>query len=125
MLYPLVQRFEVIVGWILMRFGVEFRGVQWATYKGDLVANTDFRKFDGCLRLVLAGEEVQRRELEGYLEGLRQEGEAAYGLHVSRAALITCLIERRQGAHFHFVDAAEGGYALAARALKQSLEPPT
>ena len=31
------------------------------------------------------------------------------------------LIEERQGAHFHFVDGAGGGYAAAALALKQSV----
>jgi hypothetical protein len=31
---------------------------------------------------------------------------------------MTCLIDQRQGGHFHFVDAADGGYAAAAANLK-------
>jgi len=36
---------------------------------------------------------------------------------------MTCLIEERQGAHFHFVDGAGGGYAAAALAMKRSVAP--
>ena len=114
-------RAQIILGWFLLRFGVRSRDVDWGTYKTDLVSNTDFRKFDGSLRLVLAGSTEQRRELEEYLSGLRRRGQLAYGIHVARSALMTCLIEHRQSAHFHFVDAAGGGYAAAARALKESV----
>jgi hypothetical protein len=111
----------VIVGWFLLRFGVRQRDVDWGRYEDDLVVNTDFRKFDGSLRLVLTGTRSQRAELTAYLDGLREWGELAYGMHVARAALMTCLIEEREGAHFHFVDAAGGGYASAAMSLKRSL----
>jgi hypothetical protein len=84
------------------------------------VLNTDFRKFDGSLRLVLSGTAAQRGELAAYLDGLRDAGSVAYGMHVARSALMTCLIEERQGAHFHFVDASGGGYAAAAAAMKRS-----
>ncbi len=117
----LVLRFRVILGWFLLRFGVRSGEVDWGSYKADLVSNTDFRKFDGSLRLVLAGSSDQREELEEYLEGLRRRGQVQFGIHVARSALMTCLIEHRQNAHFHFVDASGGGYAAAARALKESV----
>ncbi len=111
----------MILGWFLLRFGVQTRDVDWGMYMGDLVSNTDFRKFDGSLRLVLAGGAEQREELEEYLSGLRRRGEVSFGVHIAHSALMTCLIEHRQSAHFHFVDAAGGGYAAAARALKKSV----
>jgi hypothetical protein len=40
-------------------------------------------------------------------------------MHVARSAIMTCLIEERQGAHFHFVDGSGGGYAAAAAAMKK------
>jgi len=113
-------RVAVLVGWFLLRFDVQWGDVDWGTYEEDLVANTDFRKFDGCLRLVLSGTSAQRAELEAHLKELREAGRVAYGVHVARSALMTCLIEERQGGHFHFVDASGGGYAAAAAALKRS-----
>ena len=114
-------RIDVIVGWFLLRFGVRWGDTDWSAYKGDLVANTDFRKFDGSLRLVLSGTAAQRETLREHLEERRAAGELVYGMHVAQSAVMTCLIEERQGAHFHFVDGAGGGYAAAALALKQSV----
>jgi hypothetical protein len=114
-------RIDVIVVWFLLRFGVRWGDTDWSAYKGDLVANTDFRKFDGSLRLVLSGTSTQRTALRAHLEERRAAGELVYGMHVARSAVMTCLIEKRQGAHFHFVDGAGGGYAAAALALKQSV----
>jgi hypothetical protein len=113
-----VLRLNVMAGWVLLRSGVRWRGTDWSTYEADLVANTDFRKFDGSLRLVLSGTAAQRGDLTAYLEARREAGDLAYGLHVAKSAVMTCLIEERQGAHFHFVDGAGGGYAAAALALK-------
>ncbi len=121
--FGLSLRIKVIIGWFLFRFGLRVGDVEWGRYKRDLVANTDFRKLDGCMRLVLAGTEEQRAELDAYLADLRDSGEVVYGMHVARSALMTCLIEKRQGAHVHFVDAAGGGYAAASRNLKRSMTP--
>lgn len=114
-------RRDVLIGWVLLRFGVRTRSTDWGAYKTDLVANTDFRKFDGSLRLVLSGSAQQREELTGYLAGCRAEGRLAFGMHVAKAAVMTCLIEERQSAHFHFVDGAGGGYAAAALSMKRSV----
>jgi hypothetical protein len=114
-------RLEVLVGWALLRFGVRTSTTDWGAYETDLVANTDFRKFDGSLRLVLSGTADQRELLSAYLAARREAGDLAYGLHVARSAVMTCLIEERQGAHFHFVDGAGGGYAAAALAMKSSV----
>ena len=119
--YSVRLRLEIIAGWFLLTLGLRSGDVEWDNYRRDVVANTDFRKFDGSLRLVIAGDQDQRRELENYLDDLHRDGEVVFGIHVARSALMTCLIERRQGAHFHFVDGASGGYAAAAKALKQSL----
>ncbi|HEX9615622.1 MAG TPA: DUF3095 domain-containing protein [Bacteroidota bacterium] len=114
----IVLRGTVVLGWFLMKFGLRFNNADWGVYKRDLVANTDFRKFDGALRLVLSGSPRQRERLTQYLTWLREQGEVTFGIHVSDAAIMTCLVQQRQSVHFHFVDAAGGGYALAARSLK-------
>ncbi len=110
----------VLLGWFLMKYRLTFNGADWGAYKRDLVANTDFRKFDGSLRLVLSGTQSQRQALEQFLEELRNESQIQFGIHVSDSAIITCLVEQRQSVHFHFIDAAGGGYASAAKAMKIS-----
>ncbi|MCA1799038.1 MAG: DUF3095 domain-containing protein [Xanthomonadaceae bacterium] len=116
--YAAIQRLQVMLGWVLFATGAKTEDTDWARYKGDAVANTDFRKFDGCLRLVLAGTPAQRESLAEFLEGLRATGAATYGIHVSDAAIMTCLVRQRQHEHVHFVDAAGGGYAAAAKHMK-------
>jgi hypothetical protein len=43
-------------------------------------------------------------------------------MYKSRAALVTCLVQSYNGNHMHFVDGSDGGYALAARGLKEQLK---
>ena len=37
---------------------------------------------------------------------------------------MTCLIDDRASSHLHFVDGADGGYALAAAEMKAQLSSP-
>jgi hypothetical protein len=96
-------------------------GVRWDHYIEKLVATSDFRKYDDTLRMVIAGTAAQRAELTTYLEEEYRSGRLAYGVHVTDRALVTCVVFERMGRQVHFVDGADGGYAMAARALKQRL----
>jgi hypothetical protein len=71
--------------------------------------------------MVIAGTEAQRAELTSYLEEEYRSGRLAYGVHVTDRALVTCVVFERMGRQVHFVDGADGGYAMAARELKQRL----
>jgi len=110
-----------LIGWVFFRFRMQTGGVPWDQYKPDLVLNTDFRKFDGLLREVISGTAEQRARLTEYLEERRAARECVYGIHASPSALFTCLISNRHGDHLHFVDGADGGYAMAAAAMKEQL----
>lgn len=98
------------------------KSVRWSRYPDELVENSDFRKFDGVLRMVMDGSEAQYRDLQEYLEGQYREGRLVYGMHKSNEALLTCIVFSYNGNHMHFVDGSEGGYALAARGLKAQLK---
>jgi len=117
-----VIRLQNALGWVLMHFGLKTAGVDWGNYKSDLEKNTDFRKFDGVLRQVISGTTKQREKLDKYLQDRFAKDQCVYGIHHSESALITCLISNRSGNHYHFVDGADGGYALAAIAMKQQLK---
>jgi len=42
-----------------------------------------------------------------------------YGLHVADRAHMTCLVFDYSGRHLHFIDGADGGLFLAAKAFKE------
>jgi hypothetical protein len=72
--------------------------------------------------MVLDLPEAGARELRAWLDRSRAEGRLVYGMHVSRAAVVTCAVFSFAGdSHVHFIDGDEGGYALAAVALKRQL----
>jgi hypothetical protein len=91
-------------------------------YRGELKVQTDFRKFDGMLRIVLDVTPEQAGRIEAWLEDQYRERRLVYGLHRDRTALMTCLVfNLEQGEHVHFVDAAGGGFAKAAEGFKARL----
>lgn len=107
---------RVCAGRYLMRLS---GSSHWAGYRKRLLANTDYRKCDDGLRLVLAGTTDQRVQLEQQLEALEQQRLLVFGIHASRAALLTCLVFDYSQHHVHFLDAADGGYAMASKDLKR------
>ena len=104
-------------GMILMRYWWR----TWIRYKHIVADATDREKFDDTLRMIISGSPEQRKRLRAYLETLRVEGRIVYGMHVSTHALMTCLVFDRFGRQVHFVDGADGGYALASQELKAQL----
>lgn len=110
------------LGALLMQRGWDALGFPGSTYKDEVVANTDFRKFDDTLRMVLDVSPAQQEAIVDFLEQERRAGELAYGVHAAPSALVTCAVRQRRGDHVHFVDGSDGGYALAAKQLKAQLK---
>jgi hypothetical protein len=108
---------RLLVGRYLMQTDVRDNG--WAGYRSRLMANSDFRKCDEVLRMVIAVDTPARQKLEVWLQRAFEEGKLVYGLQISQAALITCLVSDHVHQHVHFLDGDQGGYALAASQLKQ------
>jgi hypothetical protein len=108
-----------LLGLLLMTFSVKTGTFNWGDYKQIVSEATDFKKFDDVLRMVISGTARQRHKLTDYLEEKFQEGCLVYGFHVSDRALMTCLVFERDGRQVHFVDGADGGYALAAKQMKE------
>jgi hypothetical protein len=120
-LYLSKIQLETALGSLLMNLKVKTEELDWGVYKDIAIAATDYRKFDDMLRMVISGNEWRRKKLTGYLERNYREGKLVYGLHVSDRALMTCLVFERGGRQVHFVDGADGGYALAAKDMKERM----
>lgn len=89
--------------------------------KSYKVISSDYKKFDGTLKMVIRGTPAALAGLVRERNRLKAENTLQYGVHVSDRALLTCLLHADSAQEVHFVNAAEGGYALAAKMLKEQL----
>ncbi len=118
-LWLLRVRWFVVLGWFLMKFGLHTEETDWSRYKETLYRNTDVRKFNDVFRQILAGSAAQREKLDAWLGERYARRELVYGLHVTDRALMTCLVFNYSANHLHFIDGADGGLYLAAKAFKE------
>ena len=93
----------------------------WGRYFSSVLTQVDDRKFDDVFRAVIDATESNWGELQAKLESAKNQGKILYGAHISKEFLMTCMVLDRDQQHLHFVDGAQGGYALAARQLKSSI----
>jgi Protein of unknown function (DUF3095) len=105
--------------YLIMRFGISVGGFVPKTYVQQVVENSDFRKYDDGLRMILDCTPELENALTQRLARAASSGIARYGLHRQDAAMMTCFTPSAlRSDHVHFIDGARGGYASAATALK-------
>jgi len=104
----------------IMRLGIRVGDFVPATYLRQVVENSDFRKYDDGLRMIIDCTPELADRIDRRLAAAA--GTALYGLHRQDAAMMTCFAPSpSRGDHVHFIDGAQGGYAAAATALKAAL----
>jgi hypothetical protein len=105
--------------YVVMRLGIKVGNFAPKNYVRQVVENSDFRKYDDGLRMILDCTEELRDALAARLASAAASGLVRYGLHAQDAAMMTCFTPSVMRAdHVHFIDGARGGYAVAATALK-------
>jgi hypothetical protein len=108
--------------YVVMRFGIKVGTFVPKTYVQQVVENSDFRKYDDGLRMVLDCTVELEAALTQHLVSAAANGIVRYGLHRQDAAMMTCFTPSvMRSDHVHFIDGARGGYASAATALKATL----
>ncbi len=122
----LMTRQAKVLAWtflyfLIMRFGITVGRFVPRKYSRQVVENSDFRKYDDALRMVLDCTPELAGKIERRLAEAAAEGIVRFGLHRQDAAMMTCFTPSPTSAnHVHFIDGAHGGYATAASALKVS-----
>ena len=96
-------------------------GKKFHESKQDNIVNADYRKYDGTLKMVIACDSVNRKRFTEFLEQLREKEMIFYGMHVAQSALMTCLIHLDTLDEVHFIDAENGGYAIATKQMKKQI----
>jgi len=120
--YVLNLELQNLLGKLFMAMGYRSSATDWAQYKPDLALNSDHRKFDDMLRVVISGSENQFQQLKAFLQDEFETSRLSYGYHISDSAMITCMVFEYHRRHIHFVDGDEGGYFMASKMLKQKTE---
>jgi hypothetical protein len=121
---PLLKRRGVVLAvtlwaYVVMRLGIKVGNFVPKNYVQQVVENSDFRKYDDGLRMILDCTEELERALTALLAKAASERIVRYGLHRQDAAMMTCFTPSvMRSDHVHFIDGARGGYASAATALK-------
>jgi hypothetical protein len=110
---------HTLFAYFIMRFGISVGGFVPKTYVQQVVENSDFRKYDDGLRMILDCTPELANAVTQRLAAAAASGVARYGLHRQDAAMMTCFTPSAlRSDHVHFIDGARGGYASAATALK-------
>jgi hypothetical protein len=110
---------ETLLAYLIMRLGMRVGPFDPAVYRRQVVENSDFRKYDDNLRMTLDCTPAVADAIERRLGRAAADSIARFGLHRQASAIMTCIVPSiSESNHFHFIDGAAGGYALAARQLK-------
>jgi hypothetical protein len=124
---PLLKRRATVLAvtlwaFVVMRFGIRVGNFVPKTYVQQVVENSDFRKYDDGLRMILDCTPELERALTQLLASAASSKFVRYGLYRQDAAMMTCFTPSvMRSDHVHFIDGARGGYASAATALKATV----
>ena len=116
-----LKLFQIFLENILGKIFMKKKSASWSKYKQRVLETTDTEKFDDMIRMVISCDYISSKKLEDFLRLQYESKNIIYGIHKSKSALMTCLIFQRHGKHIHFVDSSNGGYALAAKMMKNQL----
>ena len=110
-----------MVAYIVLKLGIRIPGFDPAVYRRQVVENSDFRKFDDSLRMTLDCTHALADRIEQRPREARTANIARFGMHRQPAAIMTCIVPSISDSnHVHFIDGAAGGYALAAKQMKEA-----
>ena len=114
--------FQQAVALASLATGKVFGGFDARAYRASLPRHSDYRKYADSLRMVIDCTPKQADAIEAVLDTEWRQGRIDYGTHRAGAALMTCFVrDYEESGHIHFIDGADGGYALAAAAMKKRM----
>lgn len=119
-------RLYAIMAWGLFTTGIRLGGFDPAHYRQQTALNSDFRKFGDGLHMTIDCAVATADRIEALLAKVQATGAVRFGAFRQNAALMTCIVPSPLGDdHLHFIDGAQGGYAEAARQLKEAAIGPS
>lgn len=115
--------FHSMGGRLAFAMGIRTPVIDPKRYTQSMIQRSDYRKFDGMLRMVLDAPAARIPALLRLLDEENRRGSLLYGVHRAPSALMTCVVfSLEKDSHVHFIDGSDGGYALAAVQFKEQLK---
>jgi hypothetical protein len=109
---------HTFLAFLIFKSGRRVGGFDPSHYMQQNTFNSDYRKFDDGLRMTIDCRPELADRIERMLAGARKDGVLKFGTHRQSAAQMTCIVPSvTADDHFHFIDGAGGGYAMAASKL--------
>lgn len=119
----IVSGLRTLISGLMLVYNIPMGGFVPSVYKSELITNSDFKKYDETLRMVIDCSPEQTSAIETILQKLKDENKIFFGIHKSSSALMTCMVKSATAnQHIHFIDGSDGGYAMAAAQLKAQLK---
>ena len=117
---PLVAKRSVQAVWSgLIQYANSTSRRRRRRFLQEIAENTDFRKFDDVLRMTIDCTPEMADAIDECLAVAATDGICHAGTHRQATANLTCYVPSvDRGDHVHFVDGADGGYAIAAARIK-------
>ncbi len=111
---------RTLFAYLVLRTGMRVGSFVPAVYMRQVVENSDFRKYDDGLRMIIDCTPQLADRIESRLAAAAATVRS--GTFRQDAAMMTCFTPSPwRSDHVHFVDGARGGYAAAATALKAAM----
>lgn len=118
-----IKWFELFRNWVVsFSWYIYLNTNKGRTYLKSMVDMSDTLVIDGKINTVITGTVAQRTLLQQLLDEMEAAGELVYGMHISRASVMSCYVRNLEDDHIHFVDGSDGGYTKAAKMLKQKMK---
>lgn len=119
---PLKVFLRALIANTMLRLNIAAGGFFPKKYKTEVPLQSDFKKFDDALRMVIDCSTEQSQAIQNCLQKAHQEEIIYYGIHQSENAVVTCLtLSASKGQHVHFVDGEGCGYTMASIQLKKQI----
>ena len=112
--------FTSLLAMILIKTRTSLGPFKPKEYLSQLISQSDHRKFENALKMILDCSNADADKLRNYLTELYKKEEIYFGLYLSDKAIMTCMVFSLEN-HLHLIDGADGGYALAAKELKRQM----
>lgn len=123
LIYFIKKMISIFLENTLLIFNKSIGAFNSQKYKSELILNSDFKKYDGTLRMVIDCSLEQAEKISALFEQLYRQKKIYYGTHRSKEALMTCMVQSASNnLHTHFIDGSDGGYAMAAVMFKKQLK---
>jgi hypothetical protein len=111
---------SIFLSVLLFKIGLPRKVFNPEPYIASMGTHSDYRKFDDMLRMTIDCSPKQIEQISEYLVNLHQQGDIYYGMHTSDNSIMTCFVDGlSMGNHIHFIDGDNGGFAMAAKGLKE------